>query len=371
LMYATDEQVGRELKCPDCGAMTVARRSAPKKPVASVLVELGEDYDLDPASAPEPRPVVLPIAIRDAELHAHARATTVGPDGRLIVQKDDRVERPVRPAVPLLQGVWPMMFTQEVVAPWIMSSILFGGAAWFISDGLMTPLGIASMFAILMIVFGMALTLLWLTIAAPTCLAIVAESSEGHDRLYDPPAWSPLDWISETMYLLNAIALAGMPGMIAWGAGAPLSPEVLGLVAGGVAVAVFPLAYMGALLENTAFGVISPKLLGTLVRRPGPWLLFYVELAILAVATAGACWGLARFEIAGRIGMPLIAMAALFLLMRLMGRLAWWLADILPAADGGDGDDDDAEVDDAAAAHPNLAAARAARRAEARAEAAR
>jgi hypothetical protein len=259
-----------------------------------------------------------------------------------------------------------MLITEEILARWVMTSILFGAAAWFVYDGLMTPVGLGSIMAIFLIIMGMVLTLLWLTFAAPTFMAVVAESSEGHDRLHEPPGWSPLEWLGETMYLVNAIALAGMPGMLAWSLGAPVAAELLLGAALVVAVAIFPLAYMGALLENTSFGVISPKLLGTLFRRPGQWLLFYIEVALIAAGTAAACTAIALWAPAAVYAAPLIVMGAMFLLMRLMGRLAWWLAEVLPAAD----DDEDEEVDDAAAAHPHLAAARAAKRAEAKAEAA-
>jgi DNA-directed RNA polymerase subunit M/transcription elongation factor TFIIS len=368
LMYATEEQIGRELKCPDCGVLTVATRAAPKKPNGPRPGPRGAGYELDPASAPAPRPTAVPIAVRDAEMHEHARATTVGPDGRLIVQKHKREERPVRPAVPLIQGVWRMLATQEIIVRWLMTSILLGFVAWLLVNSLVPALGgtAQGIMAVFMVGLGAGLTAVWLTLAAPTFLAIVEESSEGHDRLHDPPGWSPLEWLGETMFLVNAIALAGAPAMVAWSLGWNVAPEVFGGAAFAAAVAIFPLAYMGALLENTAFGVISPKLLGTLFRRPGPWLLFYIEVALIAAGAAAACVGLALWAPAAMFAAPLIVMGAMILLMRLMGRLAWWLADALSAPD--DGEDDD--VDDAAAAHPHLAAALAAKKAAARAEAA-
>jgi hypothetical protein len=366
LMYATEEQIGHELKCPDCGALTMARRSAPKKPTGPLPVVLGEEYDLDPASAPEPRPMVVPIAIRDAEMHEHVRATTVGPDGRLIVQKKEEYKRPERPAVPLIQGVWRMLVTEEVIARGLLISIMFGVAGWAIFDALSTPgnAGLASFSAIMVIVFGMAMMLLWFTFAAPMFVAIVAESADGHDRLHEPPSWSPFELFGDGLYLLTTIALAGMPGMLVWTLRAPLPVEGLVAVGVGIALLIFPVAMLGALLESSPLGVLSPRLMSTLVRRPGPWLLFYIESALLAAAAGAAAWGLMRAGPAGGFGLPVVAMGAALLYMRLLGRLGWWLSDVMP------GDEEDEDVDDAAAAHPHLAAARAAKKAEAEAEAA-
>lgn len=356
LMYATEGQIGRELKCPDCGALTMAKRRAPKAPSGVAPVMRGEEYELDAASAPEPRPAPVPISIRDAELHEHTRATTVGPDGRLIVQKQETVKRPVRPAVPLVQGVWRMLFTQEIIARWGMMSILSGMGGWAIFDALATPgnAGLASFSAIMVMIFGMVMVLLWLTFAAPTFLAVVSESAEGHDKLYDPPGWSPFEWLGEGVFLIVAVAAAGMPGMLMWSLRAPLAPEILVLTGVCVAGVIFPLALLGALLENSALGVISPRLLSTLVRRPGLWLLFYLENALLGAAVAGLGWALLQAGPAGAVGLPLVAMAAALLHMRLLGRLAWWISDVMLE------DEPEQERDAAAAAHPHLAAARAA-----------
>jgi hypothetical protein len=275
----------------------------------------------------------MPIAIRDAEMHEHARATTVGPDGRLIVQKKEYDERPVRPPVPLVQGVWRMLFTEEVLAKGILITLLFGGAAWFIHGALTTPLGLASIAALFVMIMGAALGLAWLSFAAPLFLAIVAESSEGHDKLHDPPQWSPLDWFVEAAYFMSAAAVAAAPALAVWRLGVPLPLEgaiALGATAGLV---IFPLALLGALLESSPFGVISPRLLSTLFRCPGPWLMFYAITAVIAAAVAAAAWGALSVSEAGFFAVPVLVSGATILYMRLLGRLGWWIGDALPEED--------------------------------------
>jgi DNA-directed RNA polymerase subunit M/transcription elongation factor TFIIS len=366
LMYATEAQEGAEMKCPDCGALTKIVRPKPKRPGSIVPVLPSDDYDLDLESAPTPRHTPIPVSLRDAELHEHARATTVGPDGRLIVQKRDDYKRPERPAVPLIQGVWRMLFTQEVIARWIMMSISFGFAAWFLYSALFPAMGSVAqgIMAIFMAAIGAGLSVVWLTFAAPSCLTIVGESAEGHDVIHDAPTWSPLEWMGESMQLATSLAAAGLAGALpSWGlawafqqASVPLRPEVVAGIGAVGPLLVFPLALLGTMLENTALGVISPRLLVTLVRCPGPWLLFYAESAILATATGGALYGVSLGGTAGVIAAPLITMGAMVVYMRLLGRLAWWISDATAV------EEDDQFVDEAEAAHPHLAEERRAER---------
>jgi hypothetical protein len=211
---------------------------------------------------------------------------------------------------------------------------------------------------------GAALSLLWVSFAAPYFLTIVGESAEGHDKLYDAPAWSPFDWLGDGMYLLVPTAAAAMPGMAAWSLGAPLPGAALIGAGVGAAWLIFPVAMLGALLESTPAGVLSPRLMSSLVRAPGPWLLFYLETALLAGAVGAAAWGIITAGPTAAWTLALIGMAAAVLYMRLLGRLAWWLSESMPELEIED------RKDDAAAAHPHLAADLAAKAAAREAEAA-
>jgi DNA-directed RNA polymerase subunit M/transcription elongation factor TFIIS len=361
LMYATDEQIGRELKCPDCGTLTVAKRSAPKtKPKLPELV--GKEYELDPESKPTKRYVPVPVAARDAVMHAHARATTVGPDGRLIVKKEEEYKRPVRPKNPLITGVWRMIFTQEVIARWVMASILFGIAACFLFSALVPTMGSVQqgIMAIFMSAFGAALSMVWLTFAAPTFLTIIGESAEGHDRIQEPPTWSPLEGMGESFQLAAALGAAGLAGALpSWlamwafeNAGTIPPRDVVAAIGVVMPLLVLPLALLGTLLENSPFGVISPRLLSTLFKCPGPWLLFYIESALLTAAAGALGYGALLAAPLGLLALPPIAMGMLVVYTRLLGRLAWWISEATAV------DDEEEFHDETAAAHPHLAAAR-------------
>lgn len=360
LMYATPDRVGQELRCPDCGAMTKIRPATVAKPKASVLMPDGQDYVLDPKSKPTKRYVPVPVAARDAEIHSHVRATTVGPDGRLIVQKTE-FERPERPKCPLISGVWRMLFTQEIIARWVMMSILFGAAAWLILDSIMTPVvSVAAIAGMMLMLAGVGMLVLWLTFAAPTCLTIIAESAEGHDRFMDAPSWSPLDWLGETVQFAAAVGCAGGIGAaITWAlsasaqaAGVALPREAMAAIAALGPVLVLPLALLGTMLENSAFAVISPRTISTVFKCPGPWLLFYVESALLVAAAVAACLVVVAAHENGLIALPFIIMGAAVVYMRLLGRLAWWISEATAV------EEDEDFHDESAAAHPHLAAAR-------------
>jgi DNA-directed RNA polymerase subunit M/transcription elongation factor TFIIS len=365
-MYATDEQVGRELKCPDCGALTVAVRSLPKK-APQLHPPAGEELELDPESAPAPRLAPQPsITGQSAEARASA-ALMLGSTGRQlgVAIKPQLVyeERPIRPPVPLLQAVWSMLGTQDMLVRWVAMSLMLGAATWLISEVVNMPKGLGWIFAIFLAIAGVGVMVMWLTFAAPTYLAIVAESSNGQRRLHEPPSWSLMDSFAEIGYFLFAVALAGMPGMIAWSIAALPRPVALGIAASS-AILLFPIALLGALVENSPFGVISPKLIGTLRRCAGPWLLFYVEELALAAVVAATGIGIAYFDpLSAVIATVSLGMAASLLYMRLLGLLAWWLSDALVEPDDNRGD-----VDHGAAAHPNLAASRDEARAERQAD---
>jgi DNA-directed RNA polymerase subunit RPC12/RpoP len=343
LMHATKEQFGLYMTCPDCGARTIAKPRRTAKPRGPALVAAGEEYELDETAPPEPRPFSMPISILDAELHTSARATTVGPDGRLIVQVDPNWnKRPVRPAVPLVQGVWRMLVTQEIIARWVMLSIVFSALGWFAHDSLMSPSGgLGGFIGIMLMVGTMFLGALWLTMAAPLSLAIIAETSDGNDRLLEPPQWTSFDWFVETAYLVNSGVMAGLAGLGAWQATRSLPAEAQWAIVAGAVLLVFPVLLLSAMLENSALSIVSLRLLATLGRCPGPWLLFYVESAAVWGLAAAAAWG--SYQAGGEQGLfaaPFFAMAALITYMRLVGRLAWWLSDRIPAPDEAAADDD-------------------------------
>jgi hypothetical protein len=98
-----------------------------------------------------------------------------------------------------------------------------------------------------------------------------------------------------------------------------------------------PVTLLSTLLEGTPLGVLSPRLMRSFGRCTGAWLLFYLQTFVLAALVGGAGWIL-RQMLQPRRGdetmliwcLGPIAIAALLIDMRLLGRLAWLISERMP-----------------------------------------
>jgi hypothetical protein len=112
-----------------------------------------------------------------------------------------------------------------------------------------------------------------------------------------------------------------------------LDPPWQAAIAAATWLVCFPVALLSALEQSSAFAVVSPRILYSLVRCAGPWLLFVVETLVVG---AGVGYLLLRAVAGSRAFfylVPWLATAAVLLYMRLIGRLAWWIADMMPAVE--------------------------------------
>ena len=201
LMYARPDQVGTSLSCPDCGAKTVVKSAAAAVRQGPQPVALGEEYQIDEASAPGPRP-----APREAAVLAQAEQLASERD----VQRKDEGRRRKRPRPPLITEVLPMLFSTAVVARWLTLSAALTMIGWFAAYGLSSGQG-GGMGAIAQVCFLALATMLggmWLVAASAIWLAILTESAEGHRRLDNPPTANFLEWFGETFYVMISAAVA-------------------------------------------------------------------------------------------------------------------------------------------------------------------
>jgi hypothetical protein len=237
------------------------------------------------------------------------------------------------PRVPLVQGVWRMLLTSEVLVRWMALSIVLTVAAWFLS-WVLSAMGAGVFLAIPMFAIGCVALGVWLMTALPVGLAIVTESSEGNDQLHDPPNLISFEF-AQAFFVAIAAAVSMVPAGLTFKIPTVWPQEGHVALAAAVWLACFPIALLSNLEQSAAFAVFSPRLASSVVRRPGPWMLFYLESLLLA-AVAGA---LALAIFAGPpsllLLLPWLTVAALLIYMRLLGRLAWWLAETMPAPDEG------------------------------------
>lgn len=335
LMQATLEQVGQAIACPDCGKSTVVPPPPVRKPAPSVLTSK-DAYAMDESAAPSERPPVIRIQtnrmqfeVDEAAARAEALADPKGTRkrrGRL-----DARGRPILPRWPLVTGILPFMLAPGVSERWvafstgylvstylIMEAIAWGGAG-----------GLATFSALMFFVAGM-ITGVILTGAAGSVLKdIVTESSDGNEQVQ---VWNTryiVEWFPELLYIVFAVFASAFPGSMI----ARLTiPDVQWqmVIGGAGAIVLFPLVYLSQLYANSPWAVLSGRILATLGRCPGSWLLFYLESALL--------WGgcLAAGIVAPIAGVhPVLIVplyvAAFLLYARLLGRLGWRLAEAMPA----------------------------------------
>ena len=101
------------------------------------------------------------------------------------------------------------------------------------------------------------------------------------------------------------------------------------MLAGGLLA--FPPLLLSCLENGSPLELFSPKIFASLYRRPGHWLLFSLEAALLVAGTLFALAALSqRSPAAALLAIPLCVATSL-LYFRLLGRFAWWLAESLPA----------------------------------------
>jgi hypothetical protein len=233
-----------------------------------------------------------------------------------------------------------MLVTEEIISRWILLSLVIGFAGQFLAEALLTPIqGQVEAIKLIFAVMGGFLMMAWVAMAGPLIITIVGESADGEDRLNQPPRLLAFDWFSEMFSVVMAASVAGLCGFGAWQLArlAALEPILSAVIATMVVLIVLPIALLSTLLEATPLGVLSPRLVSSLGRCPGPWLLFYLQTFILAALVGGAAWilwqslGLRRGEETTLLWLlaPLV-IAALLIDMRLLGRLAWWISERMP-----------------------------------------
>ena len=317
LMHARLKQVGQSLTCPDCGAKTQVPPPLEQRPKESVLVPDGEEYQLEEPeidmevfdeSEPKPEPIAEPKKSHREEL------------------REEFGERPKLPTFPLIQGVGKMFFRMPLPAWWlgISAASCFAIFLLFLAVGSFSSSygAISGLFCVA--AAGVICMLAFLALSA-LCVAIITDTSEGSDKLYNAPDANVIEWFGAGFYVGMAMLVSAIPGA--------LIGDRVGLRYEGATIAfyvLFPIVLLSMLEIGSPFGVLSPKLLASLVSRPVHWLAFYL---ITGTMTATVYVGLAflpPWPLLFLLFVPLLLGLEL-LYYRLLGRLAWWLAESLPA----------------------------------------
>jgi predicted RNA-binding Zn-ribbon protein involved in translation (DUF1610 family) len=341
LMHATEKQVGKKLKCPDCGTAVVV--PPPEEPAAipSVLARDEEGYQLDRAADPGERPPVYvpprrPMLYeeeREAEL---ARLAAKQARGERRGPKFDADLRPIMPRFPLVTRILPFLFSPGTAARWLALSVgwIFAGGLGLVGVSAIRPAGgllatqLSVIAGVLFFILGGILGMIWLAAASSILVAIVTESSEGNDQVQRWPGANMIEWLPDLGYVILACFVSPFPG---WFIGRMITPDPLLVMlwfAGSLLVC-FPVVLLSQLEVGSPFAVLSGKVLASLVRVPFSWALFYLEIGALAAFCLVATYLVDQFvPLAGVLLVPLY-IGAMFIAARLTGRLGWKLSETL------------------------------------------
>jgi DNA-directed RNA polymerase subunit M/transcription elongation factor TFIIS len=335
LMHGTLEQVGKKLKCPDCGTLCVVPPL--KEPVktpnyASDELELEIDPTLDPGERPMIVPPRRPMLYEEEAETARKRQEERDARGDRRGPRVDVKGRPVMPRYPTATRILSFLFSRGVVARWAALTLtwyVLVSPTWLTS---LTPMG--PLAAVPMGILSFICLLIWDAALAAIVMSIIVESSTGADEVESWPSTNPVDWAGEFFYLLVACLVSPLPGWLI-GRFVP-EPAVQVLLFIGSTYFALPVIILSQLEVGSAFGVASPKVIASLLRVPGSWLIFYVEIAVLMLVCGGIT--IAASLVGPYMVVSLVPMyiAAAVLAARILGRLAWKLSESMPGEDDED-----------------------------------
>jgi DNA-directed RNA polymerase subunit M/transcription elongation factor TFIIS len=331
MMYPTDREVGQEIACPDCGTKHLV--PPPPKPVVrpSVLASDATTPLLDPAAHPGERPHVLPPSrkmMHEERAEAeYARALEKSKRTGKPMEIDIH-GRPVLPRWPLVSGILPFLFSSGVPIAWIALSIGFfmSGHVLLFGLGMAMMGGFAAIGGMCIFAMGCVMTMLCASALFSIMLQTIMESSMGNRHIQDWPSF--LDWFGNLIYVGVAYATSAIPGY-AIAQIPPLNsePGMAALLCAVSVVLCLPIVMLSQLEINSPWGLLSGRILTSMARCPFSWAFFYLECLILAAICGAATYFFADLNPAAALWLTPLYVAVLILFARLLGRLAWRLAD--------------------------------------------
>jgi hypothetical protein len=100
----------------------------------------------------------------------------------------------------------------------------------------------------------------------------------------------------------------------------------------------FPIVQLSQLEFGTMFGLVSGRILASIAKCPLSWMMYYLETAALVALCIGVSLADRYLGALTFFLLVPISVAAAILLARILGRLAWKLAETMPAAEIADQD---------------------------------
>jgi hypothetical protein len=327
LMYATEDQVGQTLTCPDCRTPHVV--PPPPAPAERKPLLLDEGYAIDPSADPGERPPVFTPEMH-RRIYEEEEAAVGGEadtkKGRRRCRKTDARGRPILPRWPLVTGIIPFLFSRGVPMRWCSLSIVLSLIGVFgLAIGTVASSGFAAIAGVCFLVLAAIVGLLWASAVASISITIITESSEGNDQMQEWPPPNPAEWFSYLLYVLIALPVSVVPGWLGERWSVDPAQEMLWIV--GSLWLCLPLVMLSQLEVSSPWAIVSGKVLRSYVQRPVSWLVFYVESALLMIGCVAVVLAAAGASVTLLLLSTPVYVAAGLIYCRLLGRLAWCIAE--------------------------------------------
>lgn len=337
LMYALPNQVGHSIKCPDCGTSHIVPAPPKSKPKQSVLAPDALTPKIDRAADPGPRPVLIAPRkemLYEARQEAEYAAALEKSRRTGRPMEIDARGRPVLPRWPLISGTLPFLFSRGVPVRWFALTAAYYASLSLVFFGLELAMsgGMAAIAGMCFFAIGGILTMLSSAFAASVLMATITESSEGNREIQDWPTIH--DWFAELLAFIVAGMVSAVPGYFAAKLlehyAVIVTPLHIQIFIAGAALVFLPIVLLSQLDIGSPWGVLSGRVLASLIKCPFSWAFFYVETALLALLCGGLTYRLVDGDPANAIWLLPLYVAAAILFARLLGRLGWRLAETLP-----------------------------------------
>jgi DNA-directed RNA polymerase subunit RPC12/RpoP len=331
VMHPTINRVGQQITCPDCGHREVI--PPPPKPQVKKNVIAADAPVLDPASAPADRPYVpMPVAgmlYDDERDQEYQRALDKAQRTGKPLEIDHR-GRPIMPRYPLITGVLPFVFSRGVPLVWLAISVGYMYATYVLLQGIaISAEGYGAVSGMPLFAIGCALLMFCTAFTYSCVLQIVMESSEGNRAVHHWPGFT--DWLGSLLWAGVALPFSAVPGWAVSQIPALADQPYIAAISADIsALILLPIIMLSQLDINSPAGILSGRILKSLTHCPFSWMLFYLESTVLWAICGAAAYSVATYYPSFSLWLMFLYAAAVILYARLLGRLAWRLAEAMP-----------------------------------------
>lgn len=324
MLYATENEVGKQLKCPDCNSIVTVTRPRPKPKRVNDVVDADYEGQLFTLS----EPVSLDIYHRT---EAGLTPKTLGEDALRKAEEEydrRRQQEPDLPPIPLWDGLFRFLPHAPIIARLVVSGVLLGCvplllfavAQWFQGKGTVV---FAAIFGTALLIALVVITAAFLSV---NCLVILTESANGRDEMTDWPEFSLMEWLGESLSVALPVFMALAPGLVVFlftgTLGMPLGTRWLFI---GISIYMFlPIAQLSVLESSSLVTPVSQAIVKSLSTDFLLWATFYMMTLAIALIVA-LTLSVLRPDLSTVVLLlfGFIWSLAMFMYYRLLGRLVW------------------------------------------------